>query len=409
MDNELTRRELIKKGGIIAIGLSAPAWLSSIARADVLKTSKGGVIDPDGVLVVIQLSGGNDGLNTVVPFTDPKYYELRPHLGIPADKVLKISDKLGLHPAMPGLADLYKQGKVAVIQNVGYPKPNRSHFKSMDIWNQANPDSSLSYGWIGRHLDAVQVNKKLNPVYALGLSTEKPKALDANKVSVPCFASLADIQSMVGDPDAERLLRTISSGAGTNEERLVQMANAAAFDAMVELKEKLKTFSPKEAYGKSKFGVGLQQIAQLVATSPMTRVVYFSTGGFDTHANQAKQHEELLAGFSEAIQAFQKEMEAIGKDKKVTVLVFSEFGRRSYENASAGTDHGAAAPMFLIGSRVKGGFYGPIPNLNDLSDGDLKFAIDFRQVYATTLDQWMGGESEKVLSGKFQHLPVFRS
>lgn len=407
MSDGISRRDLLQRGGMIAVGLAAPQWLASIAHADVIKRSMGKALIPDGILVVCQLSGGNDGLNTVVPYADPRYMEMRPTIGIPQDKVLRITDQMGLHPSMTGLETLYKEGKVAVVQNVGYPRPNRSHFASMDIWHAASPDMQVKGGWIGRHLDVLNAEKSLNPVYALGLSTDKPRALNAKDVSVPCFASLADIRSMVGDADAERMLREISSGAGSASELVVQKANKAAFDAMVALRDQIAKYAPAEDYGDNKFGQGFKQISQLLATSPQTRVVYFSAGGFDTHANQPDQHAKLLGDFSQSIYAFQKEMEKVGKADKIVVLVFSEFGRRTYENKSLGTDHGAAAPMFLVGKAVKGGFYGPIPDLTDLNDGDLKFKVDFRQVYSTVLDNWMGSDSEKVLAGKFDNIPVF--
>ncbi|MBI3721909.1 MAG: DUF1501 domain-containing protein, partial [Fimbriimonas ginsengisoli] len=354
-------------------------------------------------LVVCQLSGGNDGLNTVVPYALKSYYDLRPTLALPEDKILKINDQLGFHPAMKGIADLYQKGQVAVIQNAGYPHPNRSHFKSMEIWQSASPDSTLHYGWIGRHFDQQLERSPLNPVVALGLATEKPLSLLGHTASIPCFASLADVKQMVGDPDTERMLRDIQGmdamqGSST---RVVQQASKTALDAMAILNKQLAGFTPKEEYGKDAFGQGFKQIAQLIAGSPMTRVVYFSAGGFDTHARQAETQERLLGAFSGAVSAFQREMEAVGKADKVAILVFSEFGRRCAENASQGTDHGAAAPMFVIGKPVKGGLYGPTPNLADLNDGDLKFAIDFRQVYATTLDGWMGGDSGVVLGQKF--------
>jgi len=408
--SEFSRRDVLRQGGMIAVGLMAPPWLSSIAKADILKLSKGGTIAPDNVLVVCQLSGGNDGLNTLVPYTDKQYYALRPTLGIPEAQVLKISETLGLHPSMKALEELYRQGKVAFVQNAGYPQANRSHFKSMEIWQSASPDGKMKYGWIGRHFDQQLTKNALNPVVAIGLSTDKPRALNAHDASIPCFASLADIQSMVGDPDAERMLRQIQGADAKqgSDERVVQQANKTALDAMASLRDKLSAYAPKQTYGTDAFGQGFKQIAQLVATSPQTRVIYFSAGGFDTHARQADAHARLLQGFSDAVGAFQKEMEACGKADKVVVLVFSEFGRRSYENASAGTDHGAAAPMMLIGKNVKGGFYGPIPNLSDLADGDLKFAIDFRQVYATALDDWLGGDSNIVLGSKFTTLGVLK-
>jgi len=398
----------MKGGALIAVGLAAPKWFSSIAEADIIRMAGGGKAPKDTVLVVCQLSGGNDGLNTVVPYANGRYYTLRPTLGIAADKVLAINDDLGFHPGLAGLHSLYKEKKVAVIQNVGYPNANRSHFKSMDIWHSASPDGKIKYGWIGRHFDQAMATGPLNPVVALGLSTDKPLALSAKNASIPCFASLVDIQAMVGDPDSERMLRQIQGmdameGSAT---RVVQMANKSALDAMAALSKQLSAFAPKETYGNDAFGNGFKQIAQLVATSPATRLVYFSAGGFDTHARQAETHERLLTNFSNAITAFQKEMEAIGKADKVIVLVFSEFGRRVQENASAGTDHGAAAPMFLVGNSVKGGVYGPLPDLDNLQNGDLKFSIDFREVYATALDNWVGGDSGVVLGKDFKKLDV---
>lgn len=406
--SSFSRRELFKRGGVLAIGLTAPSWLSTIAKADVIRKAKGGKATGDTVLVVCQLSGGNDGLNTIVPYADANYYKLRPTIGIPADKVLKIDDHMGFHPALQGLAELYQQKKVAIIQNVGYPNPNRSHFKSMDIWQSASPTSTLHYGWIGRHFDQQMATSPLNPVVALGLSTDKPLALAGKNASIPCFASLVDIQNMVGDPDSERMLRQIQGmdAAAGSDTRVVQQANKTALDAMSLLSKQLQGFTPKQTYGTDQFGKGFQQIAQLIATSPSTRVIYFSAGGFDTHARQLDSHEKLFTQYGNAVNSFQKEMEALGKADKVIVLTFSEFGRRTYENASGGTDHGAAAPMFLIGSRVKGGLHGPIPDLSNLSDGDLKFAVDFREVYAATLDEWMGGDSEIVLGEKFQHRDV---
>ncbi|MEQ1823669.1 MAG: DUF1501 domain-containing protein [Fimbriimonadaceae bacterium] len=401
--NDVTRRDLMKGGAMIAVGLVAPRWFSRIAEADILKVAQGGKATGDTVLVVCQLSGGNDGLNTLVPYANKRYYELRPVLGIPEDKVLKISNDIGFHPGMKGFSELFSEKKVAVIQNVGYPNANRSHFKSMDIWHSASPEQTMKYGWIGRHFDQQMGVGTLNPVVALGLSTDKPLALTAKNASIPCFASLVDVQSMVGDPDAEAMLRKIQGmdameGSAT---RVVQQANRSALDAMSVLNKQLKEFTPKQTYGNDAFGNGFKQISQLVATSPATRVVYLSNGGFDTHARQAESQEKLLTNLSNAVLAFQREMEAIGRADKVVVLVFSEFGRRTYENASGGTDHGAAGPMFLIGQNVKGGLYGKLPNLNDLEDGDLKFDIDFRQVYATALDNWIGGDSGMVLGKEF--------
>jgi len=409
MSNTLSRRDVLKNGGMIAVGLVAPRWLSSIAQADVFRQAKGGKAAGDTVLVVCQLSGGNDGLNTVVPYANKTYYKLRPMIGVPDAKVLKLNGDMGLNPGLTGLQELYQQGKVAIIQNVGYPQPNRSHFKSMEIWQSASPESNLKYGWLGRHFDHEMHSHALNPVVALGLSTEQPLALAAHDASIPCFASLADLRNMIGDSDSERMLREIQGmdAANGTATRAVQNASRSALDAISVLQKQLATYKSTATYANDAFGSGFKQIAQLIATSPATRVVYFQAGGFDTHARQADQHQKLLQNFGYAVNTFQKEMEAIGKADKVVTLVFSEFGRRAQENASLGTDHGAAAPMFLIGNKIKGGFHGPIPDLDNLKDGDVRFTQDFREVYAATLDYWMGGDSETVLGQKFAPVDVF--
>lgn len=408
--SDLTRREVLRNGGLLAVGLMAPPWLASIAEADMVRGAQGKKLDPDAVLVVCQLSGGNDGLNTVIPVNSDQYYKMRPTLGIPKDQALGFADGLAFHPAMTGMHELYKKGQVAVIQNVGYPNPNRSHFRSMDIWQSASPDDKMKHGWLGRHFDISMKDGKLDPVAAIGLSTEKPRALSATQASIPCFASLADIQNMVGDADMEKLLRDVQgtmAAEGTTA-RAIQQANISALDAVSALNTKLKGYTPTGTYGDDAFGRGFKQITQLIAVSPQTRVIYFSVGGFDTHARQADSHKALMTGFSGGIKAFMDEMAAIGKADKVVVLVFSEFGRRTYENGSAGTDHGSAAPMFLVGSRVKGGVYGPNPDLADLQDGDIRHKIDFRQVYATALDDWMGSDSKMVLGSSFERIAALK-
>jgi len=411
MSNILSRREVLKGGGMIAVGLVAPRWLSSIAKADVMRQAKGGNPTGDTVLVVCQLSGGNDGLNTVVPYSSKAYYKLRPMIGIPENKVLKISADMGFNPGLTGLADLYQKGKVAIIQNVGYPEPNRSHFKSMEIWQSASPESTLRYGWIGRHFDEQMTHHALNPVVALGLSTEQPLALAGQTASIPCFASLADLRSMIGDPDAERMLREIQGADAMtgSPTRAVQNASKSALDAVSVLQKQIAGYKSQSTYANDAFGNGFKQIAQLVATSPATRVVYFQAGGFDTHARQADTHQKLLQQFGNAMNTFQTEMDAIGKADKVVTVVFSEFGRRAQENASMGTDHGAAAPMFLIGNSIKGGLHGPIPDLDNLREGDVAHTQDFREVYAATLDKWMGGDPQTVLGKSFTPVDVFKA
>ncbi|MCZ8139068.1 MAG: DUF1501 domain-containing protein [Armatimonadota bacterium] len=410
-ENNLTRRELLAKGTMIAVGLSTPRWLAAVAHGDLIRAAGGRKVDPDNILVVCQLSGGNDGLNTVVPFADSLYAKARPTLALKGDEVLHLNEAMGLHPTMGGLATLYKEGKVAIVQNVGYPNPNRSHFKSMDIWQSASPDAKLPYGWIGRSMDERLAQQMYNPVACVGLSTERPLALQAKDASIPCFASLADIKSLVGNADAEKLLRQIQGRDAEQGSaiRTIQDANRAALDAMNLLNAKLDGAKPKQTYGENGFGRGFAQISQLLMASPQTRVVYFSHGGFDTHSRQKDAHAKLMQEFSDAVLAFQREMEAAGLDKKVTLLVFSEFGRRVEENGSLGTDHGEAAPMFLIGSRVKGGFHGPNPDLANLSRGDVPWKTDFRSVYATTLENWLGNDAGLVLGSEFPTLDLIKS
>ncbi len=410
MKESITRRQLIGKGGVLAVGLMAPAWLANVARADIAKLGSGKSLDPDNVLIVCQLSGGNDGLNTLVPFSNPDYYKARPSIGIPKETVLEFESGMGFHPEMAGLAQLYKEGKVAVIQGVGYPRPNQSHFKSMDIWQSASPDGVMKYGWVGRAMDISAAGGPLSPIAGIGLSTEKPLALTAKQASIPCFASLNDVLGMVGDPETEKMLREIQgmdAMEGTAV-RTIQKANNTALDAMNLLKKQLDGYKSNQTYGNDRFGQGFRQIAQLVATSPQTRVIYFSAGGFDTHSGQANSHAALLKGFSDAVLNLQKELEAIGKADKVTILVFSEFGRRTYENGSAGTDHGKAGPMFMIGKNVKGGLYGPKPDFQSLDNGDLKWEIDFRQVYASALDDWLDTDSKSVLGESFTKLNLIK-
>ncbi|RYG63225.1 hypothetical protein EON77_21200, partial [bacterium] len=266
MSSLLSRRDLMKQGGLIAVGLTAPRWLATIAEADVIRHAAGAGAASDTVLVVCQLSGGNDGLNTVIPYADPLYAKLRPTIGLKEDKILKLDDHTGFHGAMGGLHQLYGERKVAVIQNVGYPKPNRSHFKSMDIWQSASPDDKMARGWLGRHFDQKLKVGPLNPIVALGLSTEKPMALTGERSSIPCFASLADIQGMIGDADSERLLREVqgSDAAAGTSARAVQDANRSALDAMSSLNTQLKTFATKQKYGDDAFGKGFEQIAHLI-------------------------------------------------------------------------------------------------------------------------------------------------
>ncbi|MDW8107894.1 MAG: DUF1501 domain-containing protein [Armatimonadota bacterium] len=408
---EISRRQFLKAGfTLVAVGLAAPPWLAQIAHADTQRLKKGNKLPNDRVLVVLQLTGGNDGLNTVVPYRDALYYKARPTLAIPEAQVVPLEEPLGLHPALQPLKPLYEQRVLAVVQNVGYPNPNRSHFRSMEIWQTADPDGYSRYGWLGKYLDTL-TDTAANPVMAISFTQELPLALHGVKAQVPCFASLADLQVMTNDPELERTLRQLSY----TEERkpdspaaVIRHSTRTALEALEQLRERIRHYQPHAHYANDPFARGLQQAAQIIATSPQTRILYVSVNGFDTHAAQASTHGQLLSQFAGAVSAFYTDLQAMGKADKVLLMVFSEFGRRVHENGSLGTDHGAAAPMFLIGGRVRGGLHGDPPDLHNLdSNNDLQMQLDFRRVYATALT-WLGGDPEAVLGKEFAPVDLVR-
>jgi uncharacterized protein (DUF1501 family) len=403
MDKHSRRDFIARSASLIAVGLTAPTWLSRVARAEVERQAAGLAASAEKVLVVCQLSGGNDGLNTVIPYTNAAYYRLRPTLAIPEAQQLAFSSELAFHPALAPLRKLYEGGQLAIVNGVGYPNPNRSHFASMSVWQTADPGGREKHGWLGRYLDA---QASSNPVLALSLGNGRTEALQGATASVPTFASLEDVRAMVGDADAQRTLRALQAGV-SGEQSTVSHANDTAFNVMDALAEKLGDYTASGSYGGDAFGQGFRQIAQLIAVSPTTKVIYFSVGGFDTHANQAEEHSMLLSQLADASSKFMAEIDRIGRADKVSLLVFSEFGRRVMENGSLGTDHGAAAPVMLLGGGVNGGMYGAYPSLTDLADGDLRYSTDFRQVYATVLQDWLGSDSAQLLGSQYGTLPLF--
>jgi uncharacterized protein (DUF1501 family) len=410
MDKHSRRDFLIATGSLIAVGLAAPSWLGYAARAAVERRARGLSAGGGRVLVVCQLSGGNDGLNTVIPFRDAAYYAARPELAIARDRALPISPDFALHPALENFKALYEAGQVAIVNGVGYDNPNRSHFASMSIWHTADPGQQQKYGWLGRYLDTRPAG---NPVLALNLGNGRIEALQGAASAVPAFASLEDIRSLGGDEDAERALRSLQQGQG--ELSVPSQATTTALDAMDKLASVLDSYTPTGKYADDTFGQGFRQIEHLLAVSPDTQIVYFAAGGFDTHAGQLERQAELLKGYSDALSEFTAAMQRLGRGPDVTVLTFSEFGRRVSENASQGTDHGKAGPVFVCGAGVKGkttdglrdGFFGGQPSLSDLSDGDLKHNTDFRRVYASLLTEWLGADAAAILGQDYQPLGLF--
>jgi len=419
MKQGMTRREFIKKGlTMVTVGMTAPSFITRTALAmnnpwDVSQvTSQPGIPD-DRILVVVQLGGGNDGLNTVIPLGNDAYYRVRPNLAIPQKDVLRVTDDLGFHPNLAGLKGLYDQGAMAIVQGVGYPNPSRSHFKSMEIWHTADPEGRVvRYGWVGRYFDS-KCPVCEQPTVGVNIGASMPLAMQAESgmgVSLETPEAYQWMPTMggLGDREEQELFRLLNAPApGANEPGTVDFLRHTAMNAFVstaQVRSAVSAYKGSVEYANTRFAYSMKLIAQMIAGKLPTKVYYANMTGFDTHAAQRGAHETLLTQFAEGVASFYKDLETQGNADRVLVLAFSEFGRRVSENGSGGTDHGTAAPMFLFGKGLKGGFYGSQPSLTDLTDGDLKHAIDFRSVYATVLDRWLGADPIRILGYNFDRL-----
>ena len=405
-----TRREFLQLSGrgigLLAFSRFAPAFLVNSALGSAPAPEK-----DRSILVLIQLAGGNDGLNTLVPFEDANYYRLRPTLGIAKDKVLRVSDSLGLHPSCAAMHRLLQEGKLAVVQNVGYPNPNRSHFRSSEIWETASGSNEfLATGWIGRFMDnacAGQPAGTHDPV-GVHISNGVPQSFLSAQVH-PTFGLLPGANNRRENEENRQLLESLVSQPGAAENDNATFLKHTLMDSLVTEKKVQRViggYQPSAGYPSNPFSASLRSVAALIAARLPTRVYFVSLTGFDTHSNQANQQANLLTTLSEGVAAFQKDLEAHKLDGQVTTMTFSEFGRRPSENESRGTDHGTAAPLFVMGSRVKAGLHGTAPDLNLSRNQDLSFTTDFRSVYATMLDRWLACPSEPVLGRKFTSLPI---
>lgn len=397
----MNRRHFLQHtAGLVAIGSTAPAFL----RRAVAEDRK----NPDQrILVMVQLAGGNDGMNTVVPYADDAYQKARPSLAFRKSTVLRIDDHIGLHPNLAGLKGLYDEGALSILQGVGYPHPDRSHFRSMDIWNSAHLEAEMTGdGWLGRALDS-SGERFSGKVPALALGMENlPLALVAPRTNVPSIRSLDDYQLRFTGGDEklkETLVRKLAAGTGgTDDLRFLRQSLTTAIDSAARLKEVAASYQPAVPYPQTQLAANLKTVAQLIAGDLGTRIFFVSLGGFDTHSQQAGSHGALMAELSGAVAAFYKDIKAHGLADQVLLATYSEFGRRLKENGSLGTDHGAASQMFVVSGAAKGGIQGAHPSLTDLDDGDLKYATDFRSVYATLLERWLHIPSDPVLGGKFE-------
>lgn len=428
-----SRRLFLQQGlGFISLAATAPLFIQRSASGMILPfgpllSSFAGVPE-DRVLVVVQLGGGNDGLNTVVPYGADAYYRARPAVAIPApgrpgnspqqQAALNLDDKqgIGLHPNLTGFKELIDEGVASIVQGVGYPNPNRSHFTSMDIWHTADTDAKGN-GWIGRYFDCT-CNGTPVPEGAVSIGRESPLAMNG-QVQKPVSFESAELFRWLGeDLDREHTLKQPYdqiTRAGqldqVNPDSQLGFLTRTALDAQVS-SDRIRAAVAKRplvGYPNGNLSRQLQIVGAMIRDGMKTRVYYVSLGGFDTHANQVGSHGNLMRQLGDSLNAFYKDLKAQGNHGRVLTMCFSEFGRRVAQNASGGTDHGTAAPMYFVGDMIKPGLLGDHPSLTDLDEGDLKFNVDFRSVYASVLEDWMGAPSEKILGRKYKKAQVFRA
>lgn len=408
-----TRREFLKTSlaasTLVSMGAATiPGFLALSARAAAAKAN-------DRILVVVQLVGGNDGLNTVVPHGLDGYARARRVLRLPAGQIQKITREIGLHPGMGQMAKLLEDGRVAVVQGVGYPNPDRSHFRSMEIWETARTENgALESGWLGRALDAAPAAPG-DDTPALHVGTGAlPLAYKSKRTEVPSLDRLDQFRLQVsGDAAGRRTTRNALDGMaridrGTDDPLLgfLRRTTLAAYDSSQRLEQLTSPGSGATKYPNFGLARRLELIAQIVKAGFGTRIYYTTLDGFDTHANQLGTHAALLTELSDSIAAFHADLAGAGQADRVALLTFSEFGRRVAENASSGTDHGAAAPVFIVGPVAHAGLVGEHPSLDALDDGDLRHHTDFRRVYATLLQTWLGLPSAPIVGPGFEPLDL---
>jgi uncharacterized protein (DUF1501 family) len=413
-----TRREMMRLGlgssALLACGQAVPMFLarSAAAIADEGRSGTKGRI-----LVVVQLDGGNDGLNTVVPYRDDEYRKRRPTIQIPAGDVRKIDDHVGLHPMLEGFSKQLEKNRLAIVQSVGYPNPNRSHFESMAIWQTARLDQDKGApGWLSRAIDVRPAPQGDAPALHVHDVMPLPRSLSGGRHVIPSLDRLEQFRRRLGVPaeagpaaQAAALDRLASQDSGAGESLLqfvercsvITHASSARLERVQQSQTSVASSYP-DFYSLAR---RLRLIAQLIKAGLATSIFYTHLEGFDTHSAQVQQHGSLMRHLSVSLTAFLDDLEKAGESERVVVLVFSEFGRRLTENGSAGTDHGTAAPVFLLGRPVKGGLHGAYPDLTQLDDGDPRHAVDFRRVYATLLDRWLDVPHRQVLGAAFEPMP----
>ncbi|MBC7922460.1 MAG: DUF1501 domain-containing protein [Ferruginibacter sp.] len=406
----MRRRDFLKQSALTTAGtMLIPHFLKAY------ELNQLGVAPTTGkTLVIVQLSGGNDGLNTVVPFRNDIYYRERPTLAIARDKVLALNDEIGFNPALEPLKALYDDGLVTVINNVGYPNPDRSHFRSMDIWQTASDsDKYLTTGWVGRYLDANCAGADpCQPHRAIEVDDTLSLVLKGTSVNGLAMLNPQKLYNQTRGGLVEGLAKVSQADEHGNVAYLYKTLAETVSSAAYVYDQSARSASPVNAtggtYPANELGNRLKTVAELIQSGVSTRVYYVSISGFDTHINQPGQQERLLRQYAEAVKAFTGDMKATNRQNDVLLMTFSEFGRRVKQNASNGTDHGTANNVLLIGGGLKGATPGRVfneaPNLTNLDEGDLKYTVDFRNIYATLLRNWLKTDDVAILGRKFEPL-----
>jgi uncharacterized protein (DUF1501 family) len=447
MKNEITlqtRREFLRTTVLgSALSWTMPAFLANTLSALQTEAADSATQITTGkdstILVVLQMAGGNDGLNTVVPFTNDFYHKARPKIGLSAQQVLSLNGEIGFNSALTGFKNLYDSGNLAVVQGVGYPNPNRSHFRSTEIWQTASASDKIEkYGWLGRYFDNACAGA--DPTVGVTIGGQLPQAFFAKKPTGIClnnpqnyrfmangsateesYRKLNELEmsspapdggpSMAPEENSGGTIASLAAGMPMQGGSAVDFITRTALDAQMS-SDKVRAIAAKVqnqvVYPGSQLGNSLKLVAKLIGGGLPTRVYYISQGGYDTHTNQVNTQTRLLQDLGDSTKAFVDDMKAQGNMQRVLVMTFSEFGRRVSENANGGTDHGAAAPMFIVGNKVKAGLLGKYPSLapQDLFEGDIKYNVDFRNVYASVLENWLKTKSAPILGKQFEPLAL---
>lgn len=394
----IKRKEFIQIGSLATASLMLPKFL---------KAFEGRTMVPAGnkVVVILQLSGGNDGLNTVIPFRNDLYYKARPRLGIVKDKALALTDEAGLHPALSAFKEFYDDGSLAVLNNVGYPNPDRSHFRSMDIWHTASQSTEYwNHGWVGRYLDA-QCNGCDKPTQAIEIDDILSLALKGENMKGIAVKDPRRLYGTANEKFFRDVMKNHTDEKGEQPVDYLYKTMAETLSSADYIFQQSRLHPTNAEYPKTDLGNSMKTIASLIFSEINTKVYYVSLGSFDTHIGQEGQQQRLFTEMNDAVKAFVKDLKANGRFNDVMLFTFSEFGRRVAQNASGGTDHGTANNMFLVSGGLKQkGLINELPDLADLDEGDLKYKLDFKNVYATVLNKWLKADDKAILGKKYDYL-----